>query len=78
MQPVDLQVVALEALGPEIIMVASVPGGAELSVRMPASFMAPVGSTQRLYIDPADVQLFDPVTTNVIPRRAQTVSSDAA
>jgi multiple sugar transport system ATP-binding protein len=78
MQPVDLQVVALEALGPEIILVASVPDGAEISVRMPASFTAPVGSTQRLYIDPADFQLFDPATTNVIPRHAQTVSSDAA
>jgi ABC-type sugar transport system ATPase subunit len=78
MQPVDLQVVALEALGPEIILVASVPGGVEISVRMPASFTAPVGSAQRLYIDPADIHLFDPATTNVIPRHAQTVSSDAA
>jgi ABC-type sugar transport system ATPase subunit len=78
MQPVDLQVVALEALGPEIILVASVPGGAEIAARMPASFTAPVGSGRRLYIDPADIHLFDPATTNVIPRHAQTVSSDAA
>jgi multiple sugar transport system ATP-binding protein len=78
MQPVDLQVVALEALGPEIILVASVPGGAEISARMPASFTAPVGSARRLYIDPADIHLFDPATTNVIPRHARTVSSDAA
>jgi multiple sugar transport system ATP-binding protein len=78
MQPVDLQVVALEALGPEIILVASLPGGAEMAARMPASFTAPVGSGRRLYIDPADIHLFDPATTTVIPRHAQTVSSDAA
>jgi multiple sugar transport system ATP-binding protein len=78
MQPAQVQVVALEALGPEIILVASVPGAEEISVRMGASFTAPVGEALRLYIDPADVQLFDPATTNVIPRRAQTVSSDAA
>jgi hypothetical protein len=70
--------VALEALGPEIILVAGLPGAAEISVRMGASFTAPVGGKQRLYIDPADVQLFDRATTNVIPRRAQRVSSDAA
>jgi ABC-type sugar transport system ATPase subunit len=78
MQPAQVQVVALEALGPEIILVASVPGAEEISVRMGASFTAPVGEALRLYIDPADVQLFDPATTRVIPRRAQTVSSDAA
>jgi hypothetical protein len=45
---------------------------------MGASFAAPIGEVLRLYIDPADIQLFDPTTTNAIPRRAQTVSSDAA
>jgi multiple sugar transport system ATP-binding protein len=78
MQPVQVQVVALEALGPEIILVASLPGAAEISARMAASFTAPIGGERRVWIDPADIQLFDPKTTGVIPRRAQTVSSDAA
>jgi multiple sugar transport system ATP-binding protein len=78
MQPVEVQVVALEALGPEIILVASLPGAAEVSARMGASFAAPIGVGRRVYIDPADIQLFDPKTTNVIPARAQRVSSDAA
>jgi ABC-type sugar transport system ATPase subunit len=78
MQPVEVQVVALEALGPEIILVANLPGATEISARMAASFAAPIGSEHRVYIDPADVQLFDPATTNVVPRHAQTVSSDAA
>jgi multiple sugar transport system ATP-binding protein len=78
MQPVQVQVVALEVLGPEIILVASVPGAAEISARMAATFTAPIGSERRLWIDPTEIQLFDRETTNVIPRRAQTVSSDAA
>jgi ABC-type sugar transport system ATPase subunit len=78
MQPVQVQVVALEALGPEIILVASVPGAAEILARMPASFTAPIGGERRLHIDPADIQLFDPGTTYVIPRHTHTVSSDAA
>ena len=78
MQPIQVQVVALEALGPEIILVANLPGAAEISARMGASFTAPIGGERRVYIDPADIQLFDPTTTDVIPPRAQTVSSDAA
>jgi len=78
MQPVEVQVVALEALGPEIILVAGLSGATEISARMGASFTAPIGGERRLYIDPADIELFDPETTNAIARRAQTVSSDAA
>jgi multiple sugar transport system ATP-binding protein len=78
MQPVQMQVIAIEALGPEIILVASLPGAAEISARMGAGFTAPIGSERRVWIDPADIQLFDPNTTNVIPRRAQAASSDAA
>jgi multiple sugar transport system ATP-binding protein len=78
MQPVGAQVVALEALGPEIILVAGLPGAGEISARMRASFTATIGEALRLYVDAAEIQLFDPTTTKVIPRRAQTVSSDAA
>ena len=78
MQPVEVHAVALEALGPEIILVANLPGASEISARMGASFAAPIGEVLRLYVDPADIQLFDRKTTNVVPRRAQGVSSDAA
>ena len=78
MQPVEVQVVALEALGPEIILVANLPGASEISARMGANFAAPIGGARRVYIDPADIHLFDPETTNAILRRAQGVSSDAA
>jgi multiple sugar transport system ATP-binding protein len=78
MQPVEVQVVALEALGPEIILVANLLGATEISARMRASFTAPIGGERRVYVDAAEIQLFDPQTTKVIPRRAQRVSSDAA
>ena len=46
---------------------------------MPANFTAPVGTAQRLYIDPADIHLFDPATTNVHPAASpRRMSSDAA
>jgi multiple sugar transport system ATP-binding protein len=78
MQAIEVQVVALEALGPEIILVASLPDAAEISARMGANFAAPIGTDRLVYVDPADIHLFDPETTNVIPRRAQRMSSDAA
>jgi ABC-type sugar transport system ATPase subunit len=78
MQPVEVQVVALEALGPEIILVANLPGATEISARMSPGFTAPIGGEGRVYVDPADIQLFDPQTTMAIPARAQRVSSDAA
>jgi multiple sugar transport system ATP-binding protein len=70
MQPVDLQVVAVEALGPEVILIGSLPGpgAAELAARMGRAFSARVGTEQRLWIDPRAVHLFDSATGRAIPR----------
>jgi ABC-type sugar transport system ATPase subunit len=63
-----LRVVAIEALGPEVILIASLQDGRELAARMSRDFTAPIGSAHRLWLDPAAVHLFDPATTKVIPR----------
>ena len=69
MQPVDLQVVAVEALGPEVVLIGSVPGaGTEIAARMGRDFSAPIGSTQRVHLDPRAIHLFDPATTKAIPQ----------
>jgi multiple sugar transport system ATP-binding protein len=59
--PIDVEVVALEALGPEIVLVGALPGvhTPELSARLPPEYTVPVGTTQRLWIDPARIRVFD-------------------
>jgi ABC-type sugar transport system ATPase subunit len=65
---IDLRVVAVESLGPETVLVAEIPGGAEISARLGRAFAAPVGSLQRLHLDPSQAHLFDPETTLALPR----------
>jgi ABC-type sugar transport system ATPase subunit len=65
---VDARVVAVEALGPEVILVAALPGGTEIAARLGRGFRAAVGATQRLYLDLAAMHLFDPETRKAIPR----------
>jgi multiple sugar transport system ATP-binding protein len=67
---VDLQVVAVEALGPEVILVGSLPGpdAPEIAARMGRDFSARIGSAQRVVIDPDAIHLFDPETTKAIAR----------
>ena len=66
--PFEARIVAVEALGPETILVAEMPGGTELSARLGRLFSARPGSPQRLYVDPRQIHLFDPATTLAIPR----------
>jgi multiple sugar transport system ATP-binding protein len=67
---VDLRVVAVEALGPEVILVGSLPGpdAPEIAARMGRDFSAQIGSSQRVVIDPHAIHLFDPETTKSIAR----------
>jgi multiple sugar transport system ATP-binding protein len=65
---IDVRVVAVEALGPETVLVTDIPDGAEASARLGRGFSARAGAMQRLHIDPRQLQLFDPVTTLAIPR----------
>jgi multiple sugar transport system ATP-binding protein len=69
-QPIEATVVALEALGAEVVLVLALPGQAkkEISARLGRTYRAPVSSRQRLYLDLNEMQLFDPETTNAIPR----------
>ena len=57
--PLDVEVVAVEALGPEVVLVAALPGGEEISARLGRSFSAPVGAGIRLYADLERVHFFD-------------------
>jgi len=66
--PVDMRVVAVEALGPETVLVTEIASGSEVSSRLGRGFTAPIGSVQRLYVDPRQIHMFDPVTTLAIPR----------
>jgi len=65
---VDMSVVAVEALGPETILVTSIRGGAEVSARLGRSFTARSGAAQRLHVDARQMHLFDPATTLAIAR----------
>jgi multiple sugar transport system ATP-binding protein len=64
----DAKIVAIEALGPETVVVGDVSGAPEISVRLGRSFTAPIGSVHRFYADPEQVHLFDAQTTLAIPR----------
>jgi ABC-type sugar transport system ATPase subunit len=64
----DARVVAVEALGPETVLVAEIAGGKEIAARLGRSFGARVNETQRLHVDPRQLQLFDPETTLAVPR----------
>ena len=65
---VDVQVVAVEALGPEVVLISALPGGVEIATRLGRGFNAAVGSRLRLYLDLAAMHLFDPETRKAIAR----------
>jgi multiple sugar transport system ATP-binding protein len=71
-QPIEGDVVALEALGAEVILVLAPRGipGKEISARLGRNFRAAIASNQRLFVDGNEIRLFDPGTTNAIARRA--------
>jgi ABC-type sugar transport system ATPase subunit len=67
---VDVVTVATEVLGPEVILVASLASGTgpEVQARMPRDFRAKPGAPVSLHFDLAEIQVFDPDTTRVLPR----------
>src|SRR5262249_11708139 len=65
---VEAEIVAVEALGPETILVATVPGGAEVSARLGRAVSARPGTRARLYVVPGPVHPVDPETTLAVPR----------
>ena len=64
--PLDVRVVAVEALGPEVVLVASLGRGREIAARLDRDFRAPIGSEVRLYADLDRVHFFDPGTGRAI------------
>src|SRR5262249_61890913 len=64
---IEGRVVAVEALGPETILVLEIPDGGEASARLGRGFSARAGTMQRLFIDPRQPQPFDPPPTRAAP-----------
>ena len=56
---IDATVVTVEALGPEVILIASLPDGQEIAARLHRGFNAPVGSTLQLHADIEMMHVFD-------------------
>ena len=68
--PVNVTAVAVELLGPEVILVAELggAGGPEIQARMPRDFLAHPGKALTLHYDLTQMHLFDPATGNVLAR----------
>ena len=66
---VDTVTLAVEVLGPEVILVGSLsdPDGPEVSWRMPRDFRAAIGEPVRLWLDPASVRLFEAGSGRALP-----------
>jgi ABC-type sugar transport system ATPase subunit len=64
--PVPVRVVTVEALGPEVVLVASLPDGREVSARLERTYAAAIGSEQHLHADLEMMHLFDPATGQAI------------
>jgi len=69
-QPIDLTVVAVEALGVENIVIGQIgrEHPIEVSARLSRHFTATIGATVRLYIDAMPMHLFDPESGKVFAR----------
>jgi multiple sugar transport system ATP-binding protein len=67
--PLAVVTLAVEALGPETILVGNLGDerGPDVSLRMPRDFTATVGQRVPLWIDPMSLRLFDPATNRAIP-----------
>ncbi|QIG49734.1 sn-glycerol-3-phosphate ABC transporter ATP-binding protein UgpC [Nordella sp. HKS 07] len=72
-RPIEVNAVATEVLGPEVILVASVSGapGIEIHIRCPRDFRAAPGEAVTFHYDVSQLQLFDPETTYALKRPVQ-------
>ena len=63
--------IAVEALGPEVILVAALgAGGPEIMARMPRDFTAEPGQAVRLHYDASQMHVFDRDSGAVLRRPA--------
>jgi len=65
--PVDVSVITVEALGPETVLIVSLPDGKEIAARLDRSFSAKIGSRLRLYANLNLMHLFEKESGQVIP-----------
>jgi len=65
--PVDVDVVTVEALGPETVLIVSLPDGKEIAARLERAFSTQIGSRLRLYANMKLMHLFDKESGQVIP-----------
>ena len=63
---IDVRVVAVEALGAEVVLVASLKGDEEISARLGRDFHAPAGAELRLYADLERMHFFDPASGRAV------------
>jgi len=64
----DVETVAIEAMGPETVLVGDIGNGHEISARMSRNFVSKIGDQQQLAIAMNEMQLFDAESMNRIPR----------
>ena len=74
-QPIPFTVVAVEALGAELVLVGHIEttglsAPQDIAVRLSRHFAAEPGQQVTLYLDPHPMHLFDAGTTKLIPRPA--------
>jgi len=74
----EVTVVAVETLGPEVILVGALPNGVEISARMGRDFRSRIGAEERLSVDTQELHLFDAETTRAIPRPQAKVGADGS
>jgi multiple sugar transport system ATP-binding protein len=65
--PLDVTVVTVEALGPETVLIVSLPDGKEIAARLDRAFSAQIGSRLRLYANMNLMHLFEKESGRVIP-----------
>jgi multiple sugar transport system ATP-binding protein len=65
--PVDVNVVTVEALGPETVLIVNLPDGKEIAARLDRAFSAQIGSHLRLYANMNLMHLFEKESGQVIP-----------
>ena len=57
--PIDAKVVTVEALGPEVVLIASLADGQEIAARLERGFNEPVGTALRLHADMEMMHVFN-------------------
>ena len=63
----DVEVVTVEALGPETVLIVSLPDGKEIAARLDRAFSAQIGSRLRLFANMNLMHLFENQSGQVIP-----------